>query len=130
MKICRIINPTRETVVCPKCQIADTIWTRGKGLLGRKTLPEDEGILLIPGTSIHMFGLQFSIDVLFLTTENVVTDLRENIGPGQLHIAKSNCGKPFAALEVAPGTIQKSQTQIGDILQRDEALGAGHEVET
>lgn len=119
-KICRILNQTRQTTVCEKCLIADTIWTRGKGLLGRKNLPGDEGILLIPGTSIHMFGMKFAIDVVFLTQENVVTDFKENIGPGEYFVPKANRGKPFAALEVAPGTIQKSQTQIGDTFAKDE----------
>lgn len=113
-KLCRVVNATRDTTVCEKCVVADNMWTRGKGLLGRKSLAEDEGIWLIPGGSIHMFGMKFAIDVLFLTRENVVTDWVENIAPGKMYSPKGQCGKAYSAVEVAPGTIKRSRTEIGD----------------
>ena len=118
--ICRILNPQRATVVCEKCVVADDFWTRGKGLMGRRQLPPDEGIWLVPGTSIHMFGVKISLDILFLTRENVVTDWVENIGPGKIYLPRAQRGKPHSALEVAPGTIARSQTQIGDRLEKQE----------
>ena len=121
MKIIQLHNQTRDTPLCPRCVLADTFWTRGKGLLGRKSLASDEGILLSPGSSIHMFGMKFAIDVIYLTREDVVTDVVENIGPGQMHVAKdqTGAGKPFAALEVAAGTVARTGVQIGDQLRRE-----------
>ncbi len=116
MKTIRISNPARGVVVCQKCALADKLWTRGRGLLGRKSLAEGEGILLVPGTSIHMFGMKFSIDVLFLTQDHRVTDLVENIAPGKAHVARGEAGKPHSALELAAGTIQKCGVQLGDQL--------------
>ena len=118
MKTLHIFNVTRGNSVCARCLLADNLWTRGKGLLGRPSLDENEGILLAPGNSIHMFGMKFAIDVIFLTKENIVTDLVENIGPGQMHVAKENAGKPHSALEVASGTIARVGVQIGDELAR------------
>ena len=120
MKTILLRNQTRDNVICPRCQLADNLWTRGKGLLGRKGLDENEGILLVPGTSIHMFGMKFSIDVIYLTKDDVVTDWVENIGPGRAHVAKDQAGKPYAALEVAAGTIARVGVQIGDQLAREE----------
>ena len=121
MKTLLIRNPARGNVVCPQVLLANNFWTRGKGLLGRKGLDENEGILLVPGTSIHMFGMKFAIDVIFLTKDYLVTDFIENIGPGKAHVARNNVGKPHSALEVAAGTIGKSGVQIGDQLELEEA---------
>ena len=121
MKTIQLRNSTRDNIMCPRCQLADNLWTRGKGLLGRKSLGEDEGILLVPGTSIHMFGMKFAIDVIYLTRDDVVTDWVENIGPGRAHVAKDNAGKPHSALEVAAGTIARVGVQIGDRLAREAA---------
>jgi len=116
MKILRILNPARGNVVCPRCALADKMWTRGRGLLGRASLSPDEGILLVPGTSIHMFGMKFSIDVVFLTQDHRVTDFVESIAPGKHHIARSEAGKPHSALELAGGTIARVGVQLGDQL--------------
>ena len=119
MKTIQLRNPARENVVCPRCQVADNLWTRGKGLLGRQSLDQNEGILLVPGTSIHMFGMKFSIDVIYLTRDDIVTDWVENIAPGKAHVAKNKAGKPHSALELAAGTIARVGVQIGDKLARE-----------
>ncbi len=120
MKNLQLRNQTRDNIVCPRCQLADNLWTRGKGLLGRKSLDQNEGILLVPGTSIHMFGMKFAIDVIYLTKDDVVTDFVADIGPGKAHVAKDKAGKPHSALEVAAGTIARVGVQVGDKLERCE----------
>ncbi len=120
MKTIQMRNQTRDNIVCARCQLADNLWTRGKGLLGRKSLDPNEGILLVPGNSIHMFGMKFAIDVIYLTRDDIVTDFIENIGPGKAHVAKdqSGAGKPYSALEVAAGTIARAGVEVGDQLAR------------
>lgn len=120
MKILRLLNATRGGVVVARCGLADNFWTRGKGLLGRTHLPEDEGILLVPGASIHMFGMKFPIDAVFLTRDGIVTDFVENLAPGKMHSAKAGAGKPFATLELAAGTIARVGVQVGDQITREE----------
>ena len=120
MKIKRVVNADSGAVICENCSIADSMWTRGRGLLGRKSLGESEGILLSPGNSIHMFGMKFSIDVIFLTRECVVADLVENIAPGKAYVAKSHGGKPHAALEIAAGRVAKIGAKIGDQLRLED----------
>lgn len=67
-------------VVCERCVLADTAWTRMKGLLGRSGLDEGEGLLIRPAGSIHMFFMRFAIDAVFLDRElrvlKVVSDLK------------------------------------------------------
>ncbi len=118
MRYERIQNETRGNEVCPRCGVADSLFPRVRGLLGRKTLPAEEGLLIVPCPSIHMFGMKFALDVLFVTRDFVVTDFIENIPPGKAYVAKSRHGKPYAAIELAVGTIAQSGTQLGDKLSR------------
>ena len=47
-----VVRKEDGTVVCADCVVADSAWSRSKGLLGRSSLGEDEGILLRPGKVI------------------------------------------------------------------------------
>lgn len=75
-----VVRKTDGTIVCARCEIADTPGKRMRGLLGRKGLAPDEGMLFRPAGSIHMFFMKFAIDVVFcdkdLTVLKVVPDLQ------------------------------------------------------
>lgn len=122
MKTARIYNTTRQNVVCDRCQIADSLLPRMRGLSGRKSLGEDEGLLIVPCPSIHMFGMKFSLDVVFVTEEMTVTDIRENIAPRQMYVAKDNAGKPYSALEMPIGSVARCGVQIGDMLEVQQTI--------
>jgi uncharacterized protein len=122
MKVVCITNATREKVLCRQCSVADNLFTRVRGLLGRNGLEEDEGLLINPCPSIHMFGMKFSLDVIFVTADNVVTDLVENIAPGKAYVAKAHHGKARAAIELPVGAIACSGTQIGDELTFEDIV--------
>ena len=120
MKILRLTNARTKAEIVARCALADNFWTRGKGLLGRASLPADEGILLVPGASIHMFGMKFPIDAVFLTKDDIVTDWVENLAPGKMHQAKAGAGKAHSTLELCAGTIARLDFQIGDQIEREE----------
>jgi uncharacterized membrane protein (UPF0127 family) len=56
--------------VCERCLLAETALTRMKGLLGRRSLPSGEGILLKPASSVHMAFMRFAIDAVFLDRDS------------------------------------------------------------
>jgi uncharacterized membrane protein (UPF0127 family) len=116
MKVVQVVNETRDTIVCPKCSIADGFLTRVRGLMWRADLPADEGLWIIPCPSIHMFNMKFAIDAIFLTADGTVTDIVEGIKPGKTYVAKANQGNAHSTVEVAVGTVGRSGTQIGDKL--------------
>jgi uncharacterized membrane protein (UPF0127 family) len=60
------------SVVCERCVVADGMFTRMRGLLGRRDLPEGEGILLRPASSVHTAFMRFPIDVVFVDRDLVV----------------------------------------------------------
>jgi uncharacterized protein len=67
-------------VVCARCALATSFWTRFRGLMGRASLAPDEGMLFRPAGSIHMFFMRFPIDAVFcdrdLRVVKVVRGLR------------------------------------------------------
>ena len=54
MKLVRVINRTRAEVLAERAELADNIWTRFWGLMGRSSLPPGSGLVLQPGGGIHM----------------------------------------------------------------------------
>jgi hypothetical protein len=75
-----LLKKTDGTVVCARCELADRPLKRMWGLLGRSSLAPDEGMLIRPAGSIHMFFMRFPIDAVFcdrdLRVVRVVSDLK------------------------------------------------------
>jgi uncharacterized membrane protein (UPF0127 family) len=69
------------SVVCERCKLADSAPSRMKGLLGRKSLPHDEGVLLRPAGSVHTAFMRFPIDVVFLDRDLAVLDVVPELKP-------------------------------------------------
>ena len=88
-----------------------------KGLLGRSVLPEDEGILLRPGSSIHMFFMRFPIDAVFLDRDFRVLRVAADLKPWRL--ASKRGAK--AVLELPAGRCSRAGVREGDRLELDDA---------
>ena len=68
-------------VVCERCLIARTPWQRMRGLLGRKSLDPNEGMLFRSSGPIHMFFMRFPIDAIFCDNDLVVIDVERGLAP-------------------------------------------------
>ena len=69
------------TVVCEHCLLAETMFARLRGLLGRSGLSSGEGMLLRPAASIHTAFMRFPIDAVFLDRENRVVKVAAELAP-------------------------------------------------
>ena len=108
-----IRNLTRDSEVAARVRPADRAWSRLVGLLGRRRLARDEGLLLTPCSSIHTFFMLFPIDILYLNRERVVVKAVSALRPFRL----SGCLRGgHATLELPAGIIEASGTQVGDRL--------------
>jgi uncharacterized membrane protein (UPF0127 family) len=67
--------------VCETCLVADRPFGRMRGLLGRRSLPSGEGLLLRPAGSVHTFFMRFPIDVVFLDRDLTVLDVTPALRP-------------------------------------------------
>lgn len=113
----RVTNQTRGTVVLERVEVAGTIFTRMKGLLGRAGLSPGEGLLLRPANSVHTVGMKFAIDVAFVDRRGVVRRIIEAMPPGRLSPLVR--GSSFV-IEAPAGELRKSETAAGDRLVLEE----------
>lgn len=91
--------------------IAESIFERMKGLLGRQGIKQGEALWIKPCKSIHTVGMKFSIDVVFLDFDNRVIDIRGKVPPNRLTriFLKAN-----TVLELPAGTLSLTETRSGD----------------
>lgn len=111
MTTVRVRNTDRETILGVQVTVADDWWRRLRGLLGRPPLQPGEGLLLSPCRSVHMYGMKFGIDVVFLGGDGRVVGLYEALEPGRMTRWHREA---LHALELPPGTIAASGTRLGD----------------
>lgn len=109
-----------------KAEIADTASKRSKGLGGKESLGENEGMLFIfPNADKHTFwmkGLKFPLDFVWIKETSVV-DILENVPPPQNGQADSSL--PFYSskveidkvLEISGGAVKRLNIKIGDIVK-------------
>lgn len=98
-------------VICEKVEVADTFIKRFKGLMYRKSLAEDEGLLLEPCNEIHTFGMKFAIDTITISRDNRIIYIDENIVPGKIRPVIKDGKK---VLELVSGTVEKYDLKLGD----------------
>jgi uncharacterized membrane protein (UPF0127 family) len=117
-----ILSVTRGNVICERAEIANTVWRRTRGLLGRSALAEGEGILLEPAPSIHSAFMRFEFDAIFLDRDLKVLKVVERIRPFRAHGAKH----ARKVLELAAGEAGRRGVQVGDTLVVEPILDAEH----
>ena len=93
------------------------------GLMGRASLAEDAG-LYIPGNSIHMFFMRFSIDALFVGKPDAsgvrkVVGCRPNLRPwtGLVMPVSGAAG----VVELRAGSLRRAGVQVGDVVRFEAA---------
>ena len=73
--------------LCFEIRLATRISERCRGLLGGEPLTGRKGLLLWPGGSVHTFGMNYPIDVLFLDEELRVLNRKFSLHPQQIALA-------------------------------------------
>lgn len=105
----RATDANGETVA-ERLRPAHTHWTRLRGLLGTAGLAPGDGLWIRPCRQVHMFGMRYPIDVVFLddalTVQAVVPGLRPWAVSPKVRAATSVLELPagtVARLGLAPG---------------------------
>jgi uncharacterized protein len=98
-------------VVC-SCEIAERFLQRLVGLLGRRSLPAGEGLLIRPASSVHTFFMRFAIDVVFLDRNGVVVAIRPALPPWRTAFARG----ARSVLELGAGESVRVGLQVGEQL--------------
>lgn len=67
-------------------EVAETFFERAKGLIGRRALPEGQGLLIPHCNAIHTLFMRFPIDATFLDRKGAVVKVVRDIRPGRLFV--------------------------------------------
>jgi uncharacterized protein len=88
VRVVRIVNLDNGQEIAARAGVAGSMWARGRGLLGRRSLPQGEGLLIESCRQIHMFFMAFPIDVLHVKrqspTEGEITRVLHSIPPNRI----------------------------------------------
>jgi uncharacterized membrane protein (UPF0127 family) len=108
-----VYNKTRETFLAFKVKVADSIFSRLVGLLGRRSLQPDSGVWICPANAVHTVGMLFSFDLVLIDKDFKVVGLRELVRPFRITMPNT---KAESVIELPAHSIFRSRTQIGDQL--------------
>jgi hypothetical protein len=94
-----------------RIRVADTFFSRLRGLLRTDGLATGEGLWIRPCNSIHSFGMRFEFDALFLGPDGKVVGLYERFLRNRISRVFWNAR---GVLELPAGTIERTGTEVGD----------------
>lgn len=107
------VNPSYGLEV-GKIRLAKTVWTRFKGLLFSDPSKDPLGVWLLPCHSIHMVGMRFALDIIFLNKELKVMKICREVKPMTPVLI---CRGANSVLEFFPGHWHPETVKEGDILE-------------
>lgn len=102
-----------QNVLAQTVLVADTFFTRLKGLLGTSRLPEGQALLIRPCSSVHTFGMRYDIDVLFISHEGQILKIMSKMPPGKI----AWCKESAYVIEMPGGTASAKVVRVGDYLK-------------
>lgn len=112
------MNATRGSVLATHAAMADTGVRRFVGLLGTRSLPTGDGLVIVPSQGVHTVGMQYAIDVVFVDRGLRVVEVRKSLRPFRMtHLN----WRAHSVLELPAHTIEQTGTLVGDELSFESA---------
>lgn len=121
----RVLRKEDGTVLLARLQWCASFWCKFRGLMLRRDLPDDEGLLFVYGreskvdTTIHMLFMRFPIATIWLDANGVVVD-KVLAQPWRLAYAPARPARYF--IEATPALLDR--VMIGDRLVFSEEAQA------
>jgi len=109
-------NQTRQAYLATALAIADTHWTRLRGLLGVRShdFRNGSGLWIVPCHGVHTLGMGFPIDVVYLDDAMTVIDIRRDLQPWRFAPLRTQAS---SVLELPCSTADETRTAVGDKIQ-------------
>jgi uncharacterized protein len=109
-------NQTRQAYLATALAVADTHWTRLRGLLG--LAPGDfrngYGLWIVPCHGVHTLGMGFPIDVVYLDREMTVIHVQSGLQPWRFAPVRAQAA---SVLELPIRTAAETGTTVGDRIE-------------
>ena len=113
----RLVHEQSGKVLAERLEIAHTTLERMRGLLGRGVLLPGGGMMIERCASIHTCFMRFPIDVMFVDSSMMVTQVAEKVRPWRLASALGS----RHAFELPAGALRQAAVCPGDILQIEDS---------
>jgi uncharacterized membrane protein (UPF0127 family) len=112
-------NTSRGTILAERLEDGSSFWAKFMGLMGRSSLPPGDGLWLPGENGIHMLFMRFALDIVFVSPPangrdgpRRVLSLHRAVPPWRGVVWRVGGAK--GVLELPPGTIDQSNTALGD----------------
>jgi uncharacterized membrane protein (UPF0127 family) len=116
-------NQTRQLYLATSLAVAQTHWSRLRGLLG--TSPDDFGngcgLWIRPCRGVHTLAMRFPIDVVYLDRAGTVVHIEHNLQPWRFSPVRMQAA---SVLELPSYTVASTETAVGDrieIMQKEQS---------
>jgi uncharacterized protein len=109
-------NQTRQAYLATALAVADTHWTRLRGLLGLAVgdFRNGNGLWIVPCHGVHTLGMGFPIDVVYLNREMKVILVQSQLQPWRFAPVRAQA---TSVLELPCHTVAETGTVVGDRIE-------------
>jgi uncharacterized protein len=109
-------NRTRQAYLATALAVADTHWTRLRGLLGVRSsdFRNGSGLWIVPCHGVHTLGMGFSIDVVYLDRAMTVIHVESDLRPWRFAPVRTAAA---SVLELPSHTAAETKTAVGDKIE-------------
>jgi uncharacterized protein len=109
-------NKTRQVYLATELNVAQTHWSRLRGLLG--VSPDDFrngcGLWIHPCHGVHTLAMRFPIDVVYLNRAGTVVHVEHNLQPWRFSPIRMQAA---SVLELPSHTVARTETALGDSIE-------------
>ncbi|MGA9507177.1 MAG: DUF192 domain-containing protein [Candidatus Sulfotelmatobacter sp.] len=109
-------NQTRQRFLATHLVVAQTHWSRLRGLLGAS--PDDFGngcgLWIRPCRGVHTLAMRYPIDVVYLDRSNIVVHVVSNLQPWRFAPVRL---RAVSVLELPSQTVAQTETALGDKIE-------------
>ena len=109
-------NRTRESYLATALAVADTHWTRLRGLLGlaANDFRNGSGLWIVPCRGVHTLGMGFPIDVVYLDRGMNVIHIQVDLKPWRFAPVRRRAA---SVLELPSQKVAETGTAVGDKIE-------------
>ncbi len=108
-----IIEKNKRNIISQTAQVADNFFKRLIGLMFKKSIDPDYGLIFYEVNSIHTFFMRFPIDIVFLDKNNQIIRICQALRPWRMVF----CRHGKTTIELPAHKASENSLKTGDFLE-------------